>query len=56
MVHILPINDLKEHEESTTCECKPKIEILEDGEIMVIHNSYDGREFIEELVSNINNN
>ena len=56
MIHILPINDLKKHEESTTCECNPKIEILEDGEIMVIHNSYDGREFIEELVSNIKQN
>lgn len=56
MIHILPINDLKEHEELTTCGCNPKIEILEDGEIMVIHNSYDGREIIEDLVSNINNN
>ena len=56
MIHILPVNDLKEHEELTTCECKPRIEILDDGEIMVIHNSYDGREYIEELVSNINNN
>ena len=56
MIHILPVNDLKEHEELTTCECNPRIEILDDGEIMVIHNSYDGREYIEELVSNINNN
>ena len=56
MIHILPLNDLKEHEELTTCECKPRIEILDDGEIMVVHNSYDGREYIEELVSNINNN
>ena len=29
MVHILPINDLKEHEENTTCECNPKVEVLE---------------------------
>ena len=56
MIHILPVNDLKEHEELTTCECKPRIEILDNGEIMVVHNSYDGREYIEELVSNINNN
>ena len=56
MIHILPVNDLKEHEELTTCKCKPRIEILDDGEIMVVHNSYDGREYIEELVSNINNN
>ena len=56
MIHIIPINDLMEHEESTTCECHPQIEIRENGDIMVVHNSYDGREFIEELVSNINNN
>ena len=47
---------IKEHEELTTCECNPRIEILDNGEIMVVHNSYDGREYIEELVSNINNN
>lgn len=56
MTHILPINDLKEHEESSTCECKPRVEILEDGDILVIHNSYDKREYIEELVSNVNKN
>lgn len=44
MIHILPINDLKEHTEDTTCECCPTIEVLEDGDIMVIHNAYDGRE------------
>ena len=48
MVHILPINDLKEHEENTTCECNPKVEVLENGEILVIHNSYDRREVTEE--------
>lgn len=50
MIHILPTNDIKNHEESTTCECKPRVEILENGEIMVVHNSYDGREFIKKLV------
>ena len=44
MIHILPTNDLKEHTEETTCECCPTIEVLEDGDIMVIHNAYDGRE------------
>jgi len=49
--HILPINDIKEHEESTTCACSPKIEIIETGDIIVVHNAYDGREYIEELTS-----
>ena len=37
MIHVIPLNDLKKHEESTTCKCKPKVEILENGEIMIIH-------------------
>ena len=54
MVNILPINDLKEHEENTTCDCNPKVEILENGEILVIHNSYDRREVTEEALELIN--
>jgi hypothetical protein len=29
--HITPINDLKEHEEQSTCECSPSIEIVDRG-------------------------
>jgi hypothetical protein len=44
ILHILPLNDIKEHEEKSTCECYPEVEILENGDIMIIHNAYDGRE------------
>jgi hypothetical protein len=44
ILHILPVNDIKEHEEKSTCECYPEVEILENGDIMIIHNAYDGRE------------
>ena len=44
MMNILPINDIKDHVEDSTCHCHPKVEILENGEIMIIHNAYDGRE------------
>lgn len=44
--HIIPLNDLKEHEEKSTCECNPKVEIV-DGSQVIIHNSYDGREAVE---------
>lgn len=44
--HVLPVDDLKEHEESTTCECEPTVK-WENDNIIVIHNSYDGREGIE---------
>lgn len=43
--HVLPIDDIKPHEESSTCPCCPKVEILEsNGEMVIIHNSFDGRE------------
>jgi len=48
MIHIYPVNDLKEHIENTTCECEPKI-ITENGEMIVIHNSFDHREIIEDV-------
>ena len=53
MYNILPIDDLKEHTENSTCECLPKV-IYEDGEMIVIHNSYDHREIIEEANKIIN--
>lgn len=51
--HILPINDIKEHDELSTCHCKPISEILENGDIMITHNSFDGRELMENLLSEI---
>lgn len=44
--HVLPVGDLKKHTESYTCECKPIVE-HEGGNIIVIHNSFDGREGVE---------
>ena len=44
MVHILPVNDLIEHEESAQCQCGPSVEQLDNGEFMVIHFALDGRE------------
>lgn len=45
-LHVLPINDLKPHkEQGFDCECEPKIDW--DNEL-IIHNSYDGREMVEQ--------
>ncbi len=44
--HIIPIGDLKEHEESEDCWCKPEIDD-EYVELIYIHNSMDGREEYE---------
>ena len=56
--HILPNNDLEEHEETTTCKCEPRIEII-NGEMLIIHNAFDQREIIEqveEILKNGENN
>ena len=49
--HVIPVDDFWEHEESEGCMCKPRIE--ENGKL-IVHNSYDGREIIEEAERIIN--
>ena len=44
--HILPKNDWIGHKEETTCPCEPRLKI-ENGDIIVVHNSADGRELKE---------
>ena len=48
MWHIIPVGDLKEHEELSTCHCDPKV-IVDGDSIIVVHGAYDGREAIEEF-------
>jgi hypothetical protein len=51
-VHVIPVNDLMEHEENKECACKPTVEVVEreDGTAgwLISHNALDGREVIEE--------
>lgn len=49
MFNVFPINDSKEHTLNSTCICKPRI-VYENGEMIIIHNSFDGRENIENLL------
>jgi len=44
--HVTPTNDLEPHEESTICKCEPKV-LHENGDMIVVHNSFDGREGVE---------
>lgn len=44
--HVTPTNDLESHEEATTCKCDPRVEHV-NGNMVVIHNSFDGREGVE---------
>lgn len=46
VIHVKPIDDIGPHEASTTCQCAPRLEEIENA-TLVIHNSYDGRELIE---------
>ncbi len=49
--HILPIDDLRTHDETRECWCQPRVELAEIAETVnavVIHNSADGRELVEE--------
>jgi hypothetical protein len=46
MINIIPVNDLEEHEESSTCKCGPKV-LHENGNMIFVHNSFDGREAVE---------
>jgi hypothetical protein len=43
IVHVIPLNDLREHVELDTCWCNPML--LEDG--LIVHNAMDGRELFE---------
>lgn len=55
MIHVIPLNDLKEHNQTIDCECDPTVVWIDpDTELpwagdgpLVTHNSYDGRECYE---------
>lgn len=55
-VHVLPINDLRVHEETRTCWCEPTpirglaTDRMPNGrhDTVIVHHSADGRELVEE--------
>ena len=67
-IHIIPVDDLKEHEnveklvldaktstiKSYYCHCSPRVDKEDNEPNLIIHNSYDGRELTEP--ENISNN
>ncbi len=50
-VHVLPVDDLREHVETAQCWCNPKcskVETFAGGwGYVIVHNSADGRELAE---------
>lgn len=45
-VHVMPVNDLREHDESRDCWCKPTQD--SDEPSMYVHHSMDRREEYEQ--------
>jgi len=46
--HVVPVNDKKEHNTfSDHCKCEPRVEYQPNGNRIIVHNAYDGREFFE---------
>ena len=60
IVHVLPLNDSGPHSESSLCSCHPTVlkEKLITGGIgvVVVHNSWDGREITERAIDAITDN
>ena len=47
-LHVIPIKDLREHQESQKCWCLPKVERVAKDSRLIVHNSADGRELVEQ--------
>ena len=48
-IHVSPINDKREHVfDGANCPCDPEV-ILEGATLIIVHNSWDFREIVEEL-------
>ena len=58
MIHVYPLNDIYEHDISdagNTCNCNPNVIVEDDSQIIVVHNSFDGREGVEWANEILNN-
>jgi hypothetical protein len=52
MIHVYPTNDSDEHDIVTnTCKCDPTLIADPDCEMILVHNSFDGKEKDEVTVS-----
>lgn len=48
--HVTPIDDILPHAQESTCECCPCLREV-DGSMVFIHNSFDGRESLEDALA-----
>ena len=50
-IHVVPLDDLMPHSEvGVNCACNPTVEV-HGVCLLVIHNSFDGREMMEEAIA-----
>jgi hypothetical protein len=45
------VNDLKPHSAGGWCKCSPQVDVQPNGNKVVVHNAWDGREFYESETS-----
>lgn len=50
-IDVFPVAE--KHEQGAKCNCRPFVEVI-GAYILVIHNSYDKREFIEQAIAIMN--
>lgn len=46
-VHVVPMDDQGEHLLEEGCPCRPRHDKTNSGELMLIHDAYDGRLGVE---------
>lgn len=40
MWHVFPETDTNYHIDNSTCHCAPSVQVLENGDLMVVHNAF----------------
>lgn len=49
--HVYPVNDVVAHNTNGfMCRCNPKVEKQDNGNYVIVHNSFDGREKKEQNI------
>lgn len=55
-INVVPVDDLKAHVDGPGCACGPRVTCYENGNRVIVHNSYDGREILENAIDAITEN
>lgn len=46
--HVLPVDDLVAHDPTRQCLCRPRVDQVWNGDVIIVHHSYDAREYDED--------